>query len=84
MSVEELYQKGMESFNSSDFENAANILKQAVDTDENHVESWKSYGYALHKLGKFSDAFDALDKAYSMDPEDTMVKMKRDDAAKKK
>ncbi len=63
----QLLAQGQELVGSQDFNEAAAVLKQAVDMDEHNANAWFLLGYALHMDKQLEAALDAHKKAAEFD-----------------
>lgn len=64
----EAYRAGLELFNNSRFQEAADEFEKAYSLDSRNINALFAHGYALTRLGRYSDAADILAKVLEQDP----------------
>src|SRR5271156_544404 len=64
-----LLDKSSVCMNAGDFASAADILQQAVQSDESYSRTHANLGWALMKLGRNDQAVIELRKATSLEPD---------------
>lgn len=59
---------GRELINKGDFEQAANVLTEAVALDPGMAQAWNALGFAKMLLRRYDEALADFDRALKLDP----------------
>ena len=62
--------KGEALYRSGDFAGAALSLEESIKTNENHYDAYLWYAKALYELKKYPEALAAMEKAFTLNPEE--------------
>jgi len=66
--VDFLFQKGLESFENNNIDEAISYFERVLEIDPNHVDALSNRGGLLSTIGKHDEAFSDLDKALEIEP----------------
>jgi len=68
MNALELYNEGLMKARAEQFEEAAELLKEAIDKNPSHVNSYNVLGKVLIRTGSFKEARECWETALTIDP----------------
>ncbi len=68
-----LYARGMVAFSQEDYETALARLQEAAEQLPDFAPVWLGLGMTYEAMGNLEDALKALEKAYSLNPEDFTI-----------
>ncbi|HRZ87239.1 MAG TPA: tetratricopeptide repeat protein, partial [bacterium] len=65
----QLYNKGVDAFDSGNFAQAASYYRQALKANSSYYEAYNGLGLALTQLKEYEDAIDAFESALDINPD---------------
>jgi len=66
--IDLLFQKGLESFENKNIDEAISYFEKVLEIDPNHVDALSNRGGLLSTIGKHDEAISDLDKALEIEP----------------
>jgi tetratricopeptide (TPR) repeat protein len=72
------YQAGLRFYNQKQYNDAIRYFQYAVQTDPQNWQAYQGLGYSYYATGDKADAFSALDKSLSLNPNNPSVKQLAD------
>lgn len=66
--ADEHFQQGLSAYGEKDYAHAIEEFSQVIAIDPDDIRAYYYIGYAYYKNGSFSDARNAFEEAYLVDP----------------
>lgn len=83
MGLEDSFHKGLKAYRDGQYQEAIQLLYEAVSDNEKNHKAWNALGVTFSKLGRFEEAVNCYENALKYDPGNTSYEQNRDQIVKK-